>query len=279
VVVFEAKVIDSPDPRREDPVALATVTFRSEPVEATVVAAVALTGVKATVVGAPFVVTTADVEIKPARVAVLLPAIVAALAVPEAATKIVYEPAASGANPRRRVTCPTRSPVAGVYVSATVQLAVEPVFAPVLYAAPERAPYPPEPGFVFTAQVKTALVAVVDERAATVPAAADEIAFEFVGAEVTRATTVTVSVPRVTPAGSVKVTGTYDIVPGTKPAGVAIEIAVGVASIAKAGATEVTTPNPNEATATSAMRLKVVFVDICFLSISRSREFPPVGFG
>jgi hypothetical protein len=25
--------------------------------------------------------------------------------------------------------------------------------------------------------------------------------------------------------------------------------------------------------------LKVVFVDICFLSISRSREFPPVGFG
>jgi hypothetical protein len=25
--------------------------------------------------------------------------------------------------------------------------------------------------------------------------------------------------------------------------------------------------------------LKVVFVDICFLSISRSEEFPPVGFG
>jgi hypothetical protein len=38
-------------------------------------------------------------------------------------------------------------------------------------------------------------------------------------------------------------------------------------------------PKPREATATSAMRLKVVFVDICFLSISRSREFPPVGFG
>jgi hypothetical protein len=36
---------------------------------------------------------------------------------------------------------------------------------------------------------------------------------------------------------------------------------------------------PNAATATSAMRLKVVFVDICFLSISRSEEFPPVGFG
>jgi hypothetical protein len=48
---------------------------------------------------------------------------------------------------------------------------------------------------------------------------------------------------------------------------------------ADAGATEVKTPKPREATATSAMRLKVVFVDICFLSISRSREFPPVGFG
>ena len=32
-------------------------------------------------------------------------------------------------------------------------------------------------------------------------------------------------------------------------------------------------------TATSAMRLKVVFVDICFLSISRVREFPNLGFG
>ena len=32
------------------------------------------------------------------------------------------------------------------------------------------------------------------------------------------------------------------------------------------------------ATATSATRLKVVFVDICFLSISRDREFPVLGF-
>jgi hypothetical protein len=48
---------------------------------------------------------------------------------------------------------------------------------------------------------------------------------------------------------------------------------------ALAGDTDVNTPKPKAATATSAMRLKVVFVDICFLSISRSREFPPVGFG
>ena len=38
-------------------------------------------------------------------------------------------------------------------------------------------------------------------------------------------------------------------------------------------------PRPKAATATSAMRLKVVFVDICFLSISRVREFPALGFG
>jgi hypothetical protein len=49
------------------------------------------------------------------------------------------------------------------------------------------------------------------------------------------------------------------------------------ASVALAGATEVNTPKPKAATVTSAMRLKVVFVDICFLSISRSREFLPFG--
>jgi hypothetical protein len=52
-----------------------------------------------------------------------------------------------------------------------------------------------------------------------------------------------------------------------------------VVAAALAGLTEDTTPRPKAATATSAMRLKVVFVDICFLSISRSEEFPPVGFG
>ncbi len=46
-----------------------------------------------------------------------------------------------------------------------------------------------------------------------------------------------------------------------------------------AGATEVKTPKPIEATATSAMRLKVVFVDICFLSISRLSDDPSAGFG
>jgi len=47
---------------------------------------------------------------------------------------------------------------------------------------------------------------------------------------------------------------------------------------ALAGATDVKTPKPKAATVTSEIRLKVVFVDICFLSISRSREFPSFGF-
>jgi hypothetical protein len=37
--------------------------------------------------------------------------------------------------------------------------------------------------------------------------------------------------------------------------------------------TELSTPRPNAATATSAMRLKFVFVDICFLSIVVTRYF------
>jgi hypothetical protein len=52
-----------------------------------------------------------------------------------------------------------------------------------------------------------------------------------------------------------------------------------VTAAAVAGVTDVNTPKPKAATATSATRLKVVFVDICFLSISRVREFPALGFG
>jgi hypothetical protein len=47
-------------------------------------------------------------------------------------------------------------------------------------------------------------------------------------------------------------------------------------TVAEDGATE-SIPNPNAATATSAMRLIDVVVDICFLSISRTEEFPQFG--
>ena len=49
-------------------------------------------------------------------------------------------------------------------------------------------------------------------------------------------------------------------------------VTVGAPAVACDGATE-RTPRPNAATATSAMRLNVVFVDICFLSIVDLRNF------
>jgi hypothetical protein len=70
--------------------------------------------------------------------------------------------------------------------------------------------------------------------------------------------------------------------PLTRPEpGVAIAIepiSAEVVASAIAGETD-KTPKPNADTATSAMRLRSVFVDICFLSISRVREFPNLGFG
>ena len=50
------------------------------------------------------------------------------------------------------------------------------------------------------------------------------------------------------------------------------------ATTALEGATDMT-PKPKAATATSAMRLIVVFVDICFLSISRFSDDPRAGCG
>jgi len=98
------------------------------------------------------------------------------------------------------------------------------------------------------------------------------------GAATNSAETVTVSVVSAdvlaTETGTEIVTGWFVVPPTT----VGVPTVAG-ASVALAGATEDSKPKPKAATATSAMRLKVVFVDICFLSISRSREFPPVGFG
>ena len=51
-----------------------------------------------------------------------------------------------------------------------------------------------------------------------------------------------------------------------------------MAAVALEGAAD-NKPKPNADTATSAMRLRSVFVDICFLSISQDQEFPDLGFG
>jgi hypothetical protein len=99
-----------------------------------------------------------------------------------------------------------------------------------------------------------------------------------VGADVIFAAATKVSAEDVATAACVTVIVVYDVTPTRAGPEVPAEIPVAVIA-ALAGATDVRTPRPKAATATSATRLKVVFVDICFLSISRSREFPPVGFG
>jgi hypothetical protein len=97
------------------------------------------------------------------------------------------------------------------------------------------------------------------------------------GAEITFAATVTVS-PETLAAAKFTVTSVVDATPTRDGVEAPTDTELGVrADAADAGATEVRTPRPKAATATSAMRLKVVFVDICFLSISRVREFPALG--
>jgi hypothetical protein len=117
------------------------------------------------------------------------------------------------------------------------------------------------------------------EPSAVFPTDASDANAEPDGAEVIFAVIVKVS-SVLALNGAVIVTGILLVTPGAKVGIVPTVTAVGTSvTPADAGATEVTTPRPKAATATSATRLKVVFVDNCFLSISRSEEFPPLGFG
>jgi hypothetical protein len=61
--------------------------------------------------------------------------------------------------------------------------------------------------------------------------------------------------------------------PGLIDVALADTVKVSSVTAADEGATE-RTPRPNAATATSAIRLKVVFVDILFLSVVVKRTFP-----
>jgi len=172
----------------------------------------------------------------------------------------------------------TESPVVNVYEDAAVQSDVPSTFVPaVLKLFVGTVVYEPEPDEAADHQKLVASAA--DEEMALVPGtAAFAVANEVDGAEVTRARTVTES-PIAVPDGNEKVTVTEPATPARKLAAEPNETAVGVCGAAAvAGATEDKTPRPKAATATSATRLKVVFVDICFLSISRAREFPVLGF-
>jgi hypothetical protein len=159
------------------------------------------------------------------------------------------------------------------------------VDAAVAVAGAKPVLYEPEPDAGAAQNIEPPVVAApetADELTAATPgkallAVANEVA---AGDEITRATMLRVSVTA-KPVGKLNVTGIICMTPARAPVTFATVIVDGLATVgtAEAGATEVRTPIPKAATATSATRLKVVFVDICFLSISRSREFPPVGFG
>jgi len=116
------------------------------------------------------------------------------------------------------------------------------------------------------AQTISAAVGTVEVTAETEPEAGYPTELEAAGAEVTFATTVRES-PSVEPAGRLNVTGTEHNAPTRQVGTVPIVMEVAALEVAEAGATKLTSPNPTAETATSAMRLRVVFVDICFLSI------------
>jgi len=71
---------------------------------------------------------------------------------------------------------------------------------------------------------------------------------------------------------------TVTVSPTTARPAVGVPIVAGAIAALAAGVTTVDkSPVASAATATSAMRLKDVFVDIIFLSTSRTREFPSFG--
>jgi hypothetical protein len=95
------------------------------------------------------------------------------------------------------------------------------------------------------------------------------------GAEVISALIVIVSFAAV-PEGRYTFTGTYEATPLRAAGRSPTTIDAAVRAVAVEGTAD-NIPKPKAATATSATRLKVVFVDICFLSISRTEEFPQFG--
>ena len=73
---------------------------------------------------------------------------------------------------------------------------------------------------------------------------------------------------------------TVTVSPTTARPAVGVPIVAGAIAALAAGVTTVDkSPVASAATATSAMRLKDVFVDICFLSTSQDQEFPALGLG
>ena len=151
-------------------------------------------------------------------------------------------------------------------MDSSAQLFTPPAFAPVaLLSWLVIAPFEPLP-VAGTAQSSDE-PAAVEVTAATDPLAGDPTELDAAGADTTLATTTNESVPTTVAAGKVNVTGVLHAAPTRQDGTVPTVIEVASRGVADAGATALTKPKPKAETATSATRLRVVFVDICFLSI------------
>jgi hypothetical protein len=115
-------------------------------------------------------------------------------------------------------------------------------------------------------------VAVSTATRVTFEAAVKEAVVEAAG-NVARATVEVAVSPEATPKNPAVVRVVEAFSPKATVVVAAESVKVGLRTAALEGATDIT-PKPNAATVTSAMRLKVVFVDICFLSIVDSRTIP-----
>jgi hypothetical protein len=158
-------------------------------------------------------------------------------------------------------------------MDSSAQLFTPPAVVPVaLLSWFVIAPFEPLPVAVF-AQSRDE-PAAVEVTAATDPLAGAPTELDAAGADTTFATTTNESVPTAVAAGKVNVTGVLHAALTRHVGTVPTVMEVASRGVADAGATALTKPKPKVETATSAMRLRVVFVDICFLSIVDPRAFP-----
>jgi hypothetical protein len=169
-----------------------------------------------------------------------------------------------------------------VYEPATSAVKVNVAFAEVTYDAAVTAENVNVISFVALIELAQVAAPVHEPEAVTASPATPVISAaastaEDAGHAEGRTETVSVSV-----VAALVVTVTGTVIVETCPTTAVFAVAVPRAQVVGAAAFEGTDdkrPKPREATATSATRLKVVFVDICFLSISRVLEFPELGFG
>jgi hypothetical protein len=171
------------------------------------------------------------------------------------------------------VICPAESFDESVYCEAAVK---DPAAE---YTVVNKSPYEPEPDEALSKDRRDEEFVVGVNAVALVGFTPTDAYTDVAGAE-SNETPITMVSPAAAVEGKLITIGVFDLTPlvcaGIVPTAMLVGSSVFPSAIA--GETEDKIPKPKAATVTSAMRLKVVFVDICFLSISQDQEFPELGF-